>query len=243
MEKGDIKSVPINSYRRIVCKTDAQNDYLIREANQGEFLHPAADVLPNSGSLRNGKFRIKVSPPENSKVGDVIPVQFGFDDSNPERATPLLFDVTIKISGNEEKTKNPSGDKTNTRKKEKPSRNFPDIRWLDKEHWSDENYNEESGGNVSAGEELIIYVNKDNKYLLSLVSRERDEDKREIIRHRFKFGVGILTLAMYKKLIHDSEKESSGRREEYDEDTVLRLASSAIAAHVVTLIEKLGGDK
>ncbi len=63
LEKDDIKSIPINSYRWIRCKTDAENDYLIRDANQGEFVHPTPDVLPNSGSLRNGIFRIKVSPP------------------------------------------------------------------------------------------------------------------------------------------------------------------------------------
>ena len=243
LTKDGLKSVPINSYRWIECKTDAQNDYLIREANQGEFLHPTPDVLPNSGSLRNGKFRIKVSPPENAKVGDTISVQFGFSDSNPERPKPLLFDVTIKISDKEETTANPGGDKTNTKKRQEPSRNFPDILWVEKKDWNHYGYDEESGGHVYTAEELRVYVNQDNKYLLSLVSRERDEDKREIIRHRFRFGVGILTLAMYKKLIHDAEKESTDRREEYDEDAVLRLASSAIAAHVVTLIERLGGDK
>ena len=61
LEEGNLKkSVPINSYRRIECKTDAQNDYLIRDANRGEFIHPSPDILPNSGSLRNGKFRIKI---------------------------------------------------------------------------------------------------------------------------------------------------------------------------------------
>ncbi|WP_423907538.1 hypothetical protein [Candidatus Spongiihabitans sp.] len=243
LEEGDVKSIPINSYRWIVCKTDAQNDYLIREADQGKFLHPMPDVLPNSGSLRNGKFRIKVSPPENAKVKDEISVQFGFNDSNPERTTPLLFDVTIKISNEEKTTTNSGGDKTNTRKKKERSLNFPDIVWVKMEDWDNYNYTEESGGHVSVGEELTVYVNQGNKYLLYLVLRERDEDKREIIRHRFRFGVGILTLAMYKKLIHDAEKENSGRQEDYDEDKVLRLASSAIAAHVVTLIERLGGDK
>ena len=243
LEEGGIKSVPINTYRRIECKTDVQNDYLIRDANQGEFLHPTADVLPNSGSLRNGKFRIKVSPPENSTIGDTIPVQFGFNDFNPKRATPLLFDVTIKISDEEKTTTNTGGNKTDTRKKEEPTRDFPDIFWVKKEKWDDYSYDEGSGGHVSAGEELTIYVNWDNKYLQSLVSREKDEGKREIIRHRFRLGVGILTLSMYKKLIDHSEKENPARQEEYDTDVVLRLASSAIAAHVVTLIERLGGDK
>ncbi len=242
LEKGDVKSIPINSYRWIECKTDAQNDYLIREANQGEFVHPTADILPNSGSLRNGKFRIKVTSPSNAQIGDTLPVQFGFNDSNPERVTPLLFDVTIKIIAEEKTTANQGGTKTDTKTKKDPSRNFPDIKWVEKNSWVEYNYNQESGGHVDRGEDLAVYVNKDNKYLLALISRESDEGKREIIRHRFRFGVGILTLAMYKKLVHDSENNSD-EKDDYDEDAVLRLASSAIAAHIVTLIDKLGGNR
>ena len=115
--------------------------------------------------------------------------------------------------------------------------------WLDITDWKDEGYDEESGGHVSSGDKLIVYVNKDYKYLLALIFTDKDEDKREIIRHRSRFGVGILTLAMYKKLIHESVKENSGGQQEYDPDRVLRLASSEIAAHVVTLIARLGGDK
>ena len=243
LEENGVKSVPINTYRRIECRTDVQNDYLIREANRGNFVHPPPDDLPNSGSLRNGKFRIKVSPPLRAKEGDEIPVQFGFDDSNPE-TPPLLFDVTVKITGEEQPKTSPGGGKTDTRKKKEPDRNFPDIEWVQEKDWSEHGYDEESGGHVSVGEELTVYVNKDNKYLLSMISREQDEGKREIINHRFRFGVGILTLAMYKKLVHDVDKQDgSDKQEEYNEDKVLRIASSAIAAHVVTLIERLGGDK
>ncbi len=242
LEEGNVKSVPINSYRRIECRTDAQNDYLIRDANRGEFIHPSPDILPHSGSLRNGKFRIKVITPAGAKVGDEIAVQFGFDDSNPERTDPLTFDVMIKIASAEETQRNPPGDETDTNNQERPAREFPNIEWVEQEYWDEHNYNEESGGHVSRGETLTIYVNKANKYLLYLISKESDEGKREIIRHRFRVGVGILTLAMYKRLVSDSEDNSDGR-EEYDEDSVVRAASSAVAAHIVTLIASLGGGE
>ena len=244
LKDDNSKSVPINTYRWIECKTDVQNDYLVREDNRGEFLHPQPDVLPNSGSLRNGIFRIKISPPSGALEGDEITVQFGFNDSNPNRTTPLVFDAIIKITGEETTDTNPPGDKTDTEKKNEPSRNFPDIMWVEKDDWTEHDYNKESGGHVLTGDELTVYVNKDNKYLSSLLSGEGDEGKREIIRHRFRFGVGILTLAMHKKLTHDvDEKQSADRQEEYDGDKVLRIASSAVAAHVVTLIDQLGGGK
>ncbi len=245
LEEGNVKNIPINAYRWIECKTDVNDDYLTREADRGEFLHPTPAVLPNSGSLRNGKFRIKVSPAPGAKVGDVVSVQFGFNDHNPARArtTSLVFDVTIKITEEEETKRNPSGERTETKKKTGPSKDFPDIEWVEKKDWDEHNYDEESGGHVVRGEKLTVYVNKNNKYLLSVISREGDEDKREIIRHRFRFGVGLLTLAMYKKLVHDIDEDTSDGHSEYDGDTALRIASSAIAAHIVTLIEKLGGEK
>lgn len=243
LEEGLIKRVPINLYRWIECTTDVQNDYLVREADQGEFVHPPPDVLPNSGSLRNGRFRIKVSPPANAKEGDEISVEFGFADSNPHRSAPLVFPAKIKILPMEEPGTKPPSPNPKVKKRKEPSRDFPDIEWVIRDDWADYNYNDESGGHVSAGDELTVYVNKDNKYLLSLIHKESDEGKREIIRHRFRFGVGILTLAMYKKLVHESEQDSSREEEGNNGDDALRAASSAIAAHIVTLIEKLGGDK
>ena len=242
LEEGGVKKVPINTYRRIECQTDAQNDYLTRENDQGEFLHPAADELPNSGALRNGKLRIKVSPPPEAAVGDEILVRFGFNDNNPEHTDSLTFNVAVQISEAEDVGSNTGGGRSRTKKKKKKSRNFPDIQWVGKEDWDHYEYDESSGGHVSAGEKLIIYVNKDNKYLLSLISRERDEAKRDITMHRFRFGVGILTLAMYKKLVRDRE-DNHANQEQFDGDAALRLASSAIAPHIVTLIDKLGGNK
>ena len=244
LEEGNTKSIPINTYRWIECETDVQDDYLVREDNQGKFLRPSAEELPHSrGSLRNGKFRIKVKPPDGAKEGDEIPVRFGFDDSNPDTG-PLTFDATIKITAEEKIENKPSGGTTKTKKDLQPSKNFPDMVWVEEEGWDDHEFDEEAGGYVSAGEALTIYVNKGNKYLSALIHKESDESKREIIYHRFRYGVGILTLAMYKKLVHDKDEESNNDREEsYDGDEALRLASSAVAAHVVTLIDSLGGNK
>lgn len=236
LEEGDVKSVPVNTYRRIECTTDVSNDYLTRENDRGEFVHPSSGVLPNSASLRNGRLRIKVSPPKGAKEGDEFSVEFGFDDSS--RVEPLLFGVTVKITGPEETSVGTTGTPGKTKPKSAPSKEFPDIIWVEEKDWEEHGFDRESGAYVAKGEGLTVYVNRANRYLSSLLNKESDEDKREIIQHRFRFGVGILTLSMYKKLVHDSEEE-----EEYDTDKVLRIASSAIAAHIVTLIDRLGGGK
>lgn len=243
MAKGNRKNVPVNAdaYRWIECETDAQNDYLSREADRGKFLHPLPGELPNTGFLRNGKFRIRVRAPAGVKEGDEISVQFGFEDSNPARVGTLVFDATVKIIAAEKPGGSPGGTPGGARTRHKPALNFPDIMWVEKDEWSRYNFDEDSGGWVAVGEQLTVHVNRANKYLAVLLAKESDESKRDIILHRFRFGVGILTLALHKKLVHDQEKEES--HEEYDADRALRLASSAIAPHVVTLIDRLGGNK
>lgn len=246
LEAGNIKNVPINLHRFIECDTDVQNDYLIRDADQGNFLHPEASVLPNKGSLRNGKFRIRVSAPAGAKEGDEISGRFGFEDSNPEKTEPLVFDATIKITAAETPGKSSGGTSGGARPHQEPGRNFPEFIWVKKADWADHSFDENSGGYVSSAEPIAVYVNRDNKYLLVMLAKERDEDKREIILHRFLFGLGILTLALHKKLVHDEEKKEEKEEEESkldNADLALRLASSAIAPHVVTLIDSLGGNK
>jgi len=244
LEKGNRKNVPVNAddvYRWIECDTDVQNNYLSRDADRGEFLHPSPGVLPNTGFLRNGKFRIRVRAPIGAKEGDEISVQFGFEDSNPARTDPLIFDATVKITAAEKPGGSSGGRGGGARPIHKPALNFPDIVWVEKEDWAGYNFDEDSGGWVAVGEQLTVHVNRANKYLSILLAKESDENKREIILHRFRFGVGILTLALHKKLVHDEEKKEA--HGEYDPDLALRLASSAIAPHVVTLIDRLGGNK
>ena len=238
LEEGNVKRLPINASRRIECDTDVENNYLLRESNRGEFIHPPPAMLPHSESLRDGTLRIRVLAPANAKEGDEIPVEFGFND--PSQSQPMTFPVTIHIT-KEEPPVSPSPDPSPV--PPRPSSvEFPEIRWAPEKDWGTHGYDESSGGHVSRGDKLVIFVNEDNKYLLSLLQREVEEQKRELIRRRFKYGVGILTFAMYKRLVIDteSEEDASGSG---DYDNAMRLASSAIAPHVVTLIEKLSGDR
>lgn len=242
LEPGNIKSVPINLQRVIECETDAENEYLSRDADQGQFLHPQPAVLPHSASaLRNGKFRIRVKAPDNAKVGDEIPVQFGFEDSNPTRTDPLVFNVTVKITAEEQPAVAPPGTPGGVRSHQKPSLNFPEIVLVGKEDWREFNFGEDDGGVVRRGEKFTIYLNRDNKRLLALLAKERDESNRAIIMHRYRYGLGLLTLALYKKMVHEEDEKES--ESQLNSDLALKLATSAIAPHVVTLIDRLGGNK
>ena len=233
--KDGVLAVPINTYRRIECGTDANNGYLDR-SGVGEFFWNASAQVRYKQKLRNGKLRITVWPPDDAQVGDSVEVVFGFNDSS--RSEPLKQTVKIVCAEEEKTTTAASGKERGTGRGKSAVYGAPKMEWVEKKDWSDHDFNEESGADCRVDENGVatIYVNKDNKYLHSLLRAEREESDRELVTHLFGFGVGILTLSMHKKFSDKSEDRDSWEGYFYD-------ASSAISAYVVTLIRKLGGKR
>ena len=235
-QSGAALSLPINTHRRIECETDAENEYLGRELDPGSFfcsLSPGA--LPRRVNLRNGKLRITVKPPKGAQVGQTLEGDFGFEDSS--RPNPLAARVKIVLTQAEETNRSPSGNTGGARTSPKPGLNFPDIRWVAQSDWGEHGFDEESGADcVESDDGVTIYVNEDNKRLKAILAGEREESEREMTKHLFLLGVGILTLSMHQKL---KTKLPEGA----DWEDALKLASSAISAHVVALIRKLGGQR
>lgn len=61
------KSIPINSYVRVVFKTDTTNDYLFRETDKGELQFTFSGLI-GSYKLFNGRLTLKIFSPKNIKV-------------------------------------------------------------------------------------------------------------------------------------------------------------------------------
>ena len=235
-QSGAALSLPINTYRRIECETDAENEYLGRELDPGSFfcsLSPSA--LPHRVNLRNGKLRITVWPPKGAQVGQTLEGDFGFEDSS--RPNPLTACVKIVLAQAEETNRSPSGNTGGARTSPRPGLNFPDIQWVAQSDWGEYGFDEESGAAcVESDDGVAIYVNADNKRLKAILAGEREESEREMTKHLFLLGVGILTLSMHHKL-----KAKMPESENWEE--ALKLASSAISAQIVALIRKLGGQR
>ena len=234
---GDL-NVPINSYRYIVCNTDAENEYLGRVKDRGSFLWDGdVDKLIYNASLLNGKLRIRVSPSSKTKVGDSVRVTFGFDDSN--RPAPLTVSVTVRFCEEEQTKSSPSGRASGVGQGTAPTYKSPDIHFVGKDQWDDHGFDDESGAECKYNPDenrYEIFVNRDNKHLKREMKNEREESGRALIREWFKLAVAILTLAMYKKFIGKTEDDDRW------EDNI-KQASSAISAYVVTLIQRLGGRR
>lgn len=239
-----IKEIPINTYRKIPCVTDAANDYLSREKDRGTFLCPDAKVIGNKASLRDGKLTITVSPPSDAYVGQEIDAEFGFTDPNCLH-NPLVFTAKIKVASPEKTGVNPSPDPRG--RKKSPALSIPKFFWVREKNWHKFEFGNLSGAAIRENDGFEIHVNRDNRYLLDALRKEPDESNRLLIERWFLWGVGILTLSIHRKMNPDDDRSGgdsvreSDSRPDYDTDSACQDASSAIAAHIVTIIKRLGG--
>ncbi len=234
-----VKDVPINAVRRIECGTDAENEYLSRLDSPGEtwcLLPP--DEMPHSVKLRNGTATFTVKVPKSAKVGDTRYVEFGFID-NGHNVLPLKFGVRVRYVEAEEPANGKTGKKSDTRDKVNDSLALPRFDWVSEADWETHGFDENSGGYVSTGESTTVYINRDNKSLQLMRLKEKDQAAHQIYEAMFKYGLGIFALSIHRKALAAASEE--GRHIAVDEEDMVRLATSGIAPHIITVIKRLGG--
>ncbi|TAG27271.1 MAG: hypothetical protein EAZ37_06000 [Burkholderiales bacterium] len=233
-----VKELPLGASRRIECGTDAENEYLSRIDSPGEVWssHDPID-LPYSASLRNGTASFTIRTPKSAKLGDIVLYEFGFVD-NGGNTEPLKFQVAIHFVAPEVKSEPGGSRNTNTKPGEKVTLALPAFEWVDQSDWGFHSFSDESGAYVSTGERTVVYLNRDNKFLQVLRVREKDESTRMLNENRFKYGLGILALSIHKK-VSSGDTEEQDTENKLDPETVVRITTSAMAAHIVTVINRL----
>lgn len=232
-----VKEIPINSYRRIECGTDAEDGYLSRKDSPGTpWSSLDVKALAWKVSLRSGTATFTITAPANAVVDDTIDAEFGFTDqgTNPE---PLKFAVTIRFTAEEKTNVNPKSPPTKTKEDEKKNLGMPHFEWVGKTEWSEHGFDEESGAYVSSGEETNVYINRDNRFLELMRVSERDEAERTIKESMFKLGLGIFALSIHRKA---TEKAKEENYDGTDPEEFVKLATGAMAAHIITVIRHLG---
>jgi hypothetical protein len=227
-----VKEVPVNGYRRVECGTDADNDYLSRVDSPGEtWCSLEATEMPHSVSLRNGTATFTVRAPKHAQPGQATDAEFGFVDvgRNPD---PLKFAVQIRYTEAETPKLGKPGKKKDAKEDVNPSVGMPKFEWVKKADWGEHDFDEDAGAYVDTGEKTIVHLNQDNRYLYDMRMREKDEAARILNENMFKFGLGILALSIHRKA---TQKDADSA------ENVVRLATGAMAPHVVTIIRRLGG--
>lgn len=232
-----VVEVPQNGSRRVVFNTDASNDYLSREQDPGELIQPDPAFLPNTGGApRDGRSEFRVRPWREARVGDERVGEFGFmDTSRPE---PLTDAVVFRVV---EAVDRPAPSPSPTPREPRaqlPTRALPVFQWVREEDREGHGFDANSGAKVDVdGEGATVFVYEGNRHLIALLQAELDESRRRALREAFLYGVGFLTLAMYRKM-ELLEGAADGELDLVED--VLPGMSSAIAEYVVGVMEAFG---
>jgi len=234
-----IKEVPINAVRRIECGTDAENEYLSRIDSPGEtWCSLPPGEMPHSVKLRNGIASFTIKVPKDAMPGDSRYVELGFLD-NGSNIVPLKFGVLVRYVNAEQTNTAKTGKKTDTKDKVNESLSLPRFEWVAEADWGEHEFDENSGAYVSIGERATVFINRDNKSLRYMRLKEKDEAAQRVYEAMFKYGLGIFTLSIHRKAL---EAENEGEHSvTLDAEGTVKLATGAIAPHIMTVIKRLGG--
>ena len=106
------KIVSLNRRMRIQYSTDAQNDYLVRSKEPGDFQLTLNGVsCPYVMNLWNGSGNLNIEMPEEVEVGDVL--HFRSTVTDISRHTPFEDDFYVVIGQEEKKVQGRPGKRTN----------------------------------------------------------------------------------------------------------------------------------
>lgn len=235
-----VKEVPVNLQRRIECGTDAENEYLTRVESPGRvWTSVPPSVLPNSMKLHNGVARFTVWAPEGAKPGDEVIAEFGFTDNGPN-FEPLKVSVTIRFIEPEKAQQAKKGQKTDVKDGSSQGAGHPDFVFVSQDQWTDHDFDDDSGAYFAKGDKPCVYVNRDNRFLVNMRVKEKDEATRVTNENTFKMGLGLIALAVFRRASGTTDGDGE-QRPDVDPDDAARQATAAIAPYIVTIVRRLGG--
>jgi len=201
------KEIPYNRYALLRIKTDATNDYLIREKDQGEFKWlPSKLVQINHYSLRYGFIPVRIEPIEGAKPGDTDNLTFELTRPNQES---LKVNFKIIIGKFKESKIKPSGVIT------PPTRlalKMPKPQPVSKKDWSnfDPPWTEEDIAKVEENQKgITVYYNEEPRVLIDFPKRNprfQSGEMQEAIRKRFYATVYLYAVAMFFEMKDEPEK-------------------------------------
>lgn len=213
IKNNGYKSIPTNSFVRVVLETDAQNDYLYRENDRGKLLFDYTGEV-GSYKLYNGKLTLKILPPKNKQPKDSDLLRITLTRPYDE---PLIQEFQVKytppITKNTIVSPPPPPPKLNQLAIPKPN-------IYTKEKWRELGYNEEDVCELSVERDQ-----QNNHYILKEVNMNADfsnfkeylqlqgvmsERKAKEMKDQFLQAIYISTLVVHKNFSgdHSYKRES-----------------------------------
>lgn len=248
---GLIKPCPVNRPCRVEFETDAENEYFTRIDSPGtiDFFPP---YLCEHWNLWNGRLIARFRLPKGTKPDQLLPVQVTVTDIEcethsficnftllAEKAAELVHTGGATGGGNH----GPRGPGQQTA----PRLGMPKIIEKRRDQWGDLSpaftefealrvLNDGQGG-------YDFYLNIDNAFLLTEISRSQDDEK-PLIKYWFKYGLVLCALGMLQQFKngHDKEPDSENGEESpksSDALTLVNQASAGLSRVIVPIVRRL----
>lgn len=255
----------LNVRSRVAFETDAQDDYFIRELDQGTWEVSRTDADGNRLLLPNcrmdgpayGVANLKIELPQDVKEGDRLSILVSVSD--PSRVEPFENRLELTIRRERTPSKGGKGKRriSNRGKGSKGSTTtlaLPNIKRITEEDWIERSdihpWNEKSalvivsGGDESETSIYDFFVNVDNKYLRAS-QKEGKEDAR-LLEKKFTYSLVLMGLALIQDKANESGiDEDNEQKASLDEsesiETFVSRVSEALAIVALPLLEVLGG--
>lgn len=214
-KEGLVKHCPINRTVRIQFETDAANDYFSRADSAGTITLDPSGVCQH-WHLWNGRLSATFRPLPGAKVADKVRVRVAVSDvENEIRGGPFICKFIMSIEEALERESGPGGEEKKkggpTSAQDKaPRLAIPHIREVTKEQWISMappftvldalRVRQDGEGGYD------FYLNVDNSFLLTELSRRGDVEK-PLIKYWFKYGLTLCALGLLQQL-QSIEKQS-----------------------------------
>lgn len=252
------KEKAINHSFRIQLKTDAQNDFFSRQAEQGRiefYLNGNLDTSIKKGfNLVNGMLTVSLFMPEGVSVGDTLQLNIKIVDDTvlQEFDNPFKIIVGPKetyASGKSGQRRKPTDPSSDGKKSANGGIALPIIKMVAKKEWNSMPFemNEETalvvmenGKDNDEDHSYDYYLNRDNKYLLAELKGKRNEEESLLIA-KYKYAMAIIGMSIvndYQNNIssHDRNDEEDSQSISNTTERITRIISPVL----LPIIQSLG---
>jgi hypothetical protein len=247
---GLTKPCPVNRPCRVDFETDAENEYFSRLDSPGtiEFFPP---YICEHWSLWNGRLVARLKCPKSMKPGQLLPIQVTVTDIECH-TQPFVCRFTLLAEKpaepvhtggvTKEQGQGPHGQGRQTA----PRLGMPKINEKRKDEWANFTppFNEYEALRVLNDGQggYDFYLNIDNVFLLTEISRSRDDEK-PLIKYWFKYGLVLCALGMLQQFqsqnIKEQEAEDSDRSKSNASLLLVNQASAGLSRVIVPIIRRL----
>lgn len=213
---GLVKHCPVNRTCRLEFETDAANDYFKRPDCPGTISVEPPNIIEHS-HLWNGCFTAQFRTPWDANPGKQIDVKVTVEDVQTQtRNAPFVSLFTLVADPETERSSRPGNDGVPRSKPgsraSAPTLAIPEVKEkaFGKPKPSLEVRHDGNGG-------LEYFMNTDNAYLVTELTRAREEDK-PLVKFWFKYGLLLCALGMLKEQQERAEAKAAAKNESDNED-------------------------